>query len=437
MDVPEAPCSSHGTLKRKRSVSDTTPKIQGPIATIDLKGPSKVEYGKTANLVATCNIGSLNASHFAASWQHIKKEKVEDLDLSLDKYNGSSTDLKKARLIIKDIQPDDKGTYQLLLCKDNHYISSQFVLNVHMNIDERRKIRYKLLNDKGTEALKTYFDTHVPPSQLSMHLLKYKSDLKLKWDCKYHQMTILFPVGKAVSSNDFDISLLYKLCRNTLGLNPPMQGWNCLPKSGDTSDGDDIERIHQYRNKVSHMGQGKLENFDKEFKDLSEAIVRLGGEKFKKEVKRVKTLKIDNLENIRIRNIEDVTSQSLELLHSIKKNTEETSSSKRSQSGSPFFLCKLYRQRVCHECGGKFDRPVKPPKDFVFRRNVPRDYFGPRGRHLAFRKVHYHIECANAIESKIPPKEGIYLSKSHMEYFESLGHHSLCESAKKLGLIVV
>lgn len=102
-------------------------------------------------------------------------------------------------------------------------------------------------------------------------------------------------------------------------------------------------------------------------------------------------------------------------------------------------MCKLKRQRVCHDCGGKFDRPIKPPKNFVFRRKIPKDYFNTTGRCLSFRKVHYHIECVGAKENicKIPPKEGISLSKSHLEYFESLGHHSLCECAKKLDLIAV
>lgn len=118
---------------------------------------------------------------------------------------------------------------------------------------------------------------------------------------------------------------------------------------------------------------------------------------------------------------------------------EKTKNSKRNQNGAPFFLCKLYKQRVCHDCGGKFERPIKPPKDFVFRRNIPRDYFESRGRCLAFRKVHYHIECVDAKENtcKVPLKEGISLSKSHLEYFESLGHHSLCECAKKLDLIAI
>ncbi|XP_063409631.1 uncharacterized protein LOC134692922 isoform X2 [Mytilus trossulus] len=437
MDVPEVPCSPRSTLKRKRSASDTTPKIQ--VATIDLKGPSKVEYGKTASLVAKCNIGSLDASHFTGKWQRIDKGKVTDLDLSLDKYNGSSTDLKNARLMIKDIKTADKGTYQLSICKDNNYITSQFVLNVHMKLDEKKKIRYELLNDKGQEALKCYFDTHVPASQLDMHLSKYKSDLNFKRHCNHHQLGILFPVGKAVSSKKLDTSLLYKLCRNTIGLAPPRQGWDNLPNPGDLTESDDIERIHKHRNQFSHKGQEKIENLNTEFKDLSDAIVRLGGGKFKKEVKRIKTLKIDDLENDRIRNIEDVTLESLELIRSIKKDTEETKNSKRNQNGAPFFLCKLYLQRVCHQCSGKFERPIKPPKDFVFRRKIPKEYFNTTGRCLSFRKVHYHIECVDDKENicKIPPKEGISLSKSHIEYFETLGHHSVCDCAKKLDLVAV
>lgn len=68
--------------------------------------------------------------------------------------------------------------------------------------------------------------------------------------------------------------MLYKLCRNTIRLAPPRQGWDNLPNPCDLTESDDIERIHKHRNEFFHKGQEKIENFNTEFKDLSDVSMR-------------------------------------------------------------------------------------------------------------------------------------------------------------------
>lgn len=59
-----------------------------------------------------------------------------------------------------------------------------------------------------------------------------------------------------------------------MGLTPPTQGWDNWPNPAVITDSDDIERIHKHRNKLSHMGKEKIENFNTEFKDLSDVSMR-------------------------------------------------------------------------------------------------------------------------------------------------------------------
>lgn len=55
------------------------------------------------------------------------------------------------------------------------------------------------------------------------------------------------------SSRDMDISLMYKILRNSKKLiSSPKSGWGKLPKKTDIEKADDIERIHQYRNLICH-----------------------------------------------------------------------------------------------------------------------------------------------------------------------------------------
>lgn len=49
-----------------------------------------------------------------------------------------------------------------------------------------------------------------------------------------------------------DVSIIYKFLRNTCDLEDPAEGWGNPPKPGNIELSDDIERIRQYRNFITH-----------------------------------------------------------------------------------------------------------------------------------------------------------------------------------------
>lgn len=85
--------------------------------------------------------------------------------------------------------------------------------------------------------------------------------------------------GTTGSSKDFDVSLLIKLLRNIGGLSAPVGGWDNLPHPSNIGISDDIARIKYYRNKTAHNEDFMLseEQFDEFWHDLSNALLRIGG----------------------------------------------------------------------------------------------------------------------------------------------------------------
>ena len=91
----------------------------------------------------------------------------------------------------------------------------------------------------------------------------------------------LYPAIKSsVSSQHFDITLLMVLLRNICSLVPPVTGWDAFPPAADTTLEADIARIKYFRNTVyGHASEASVDDatFNQYWKDIQEAIVRLGG----------------------------------------------------------------------------------------------------------------------------------------------------------------
>ena len=91
----------------------------------------------------------------------------------------------------------------------------------------------------------------------------------------------LYPANKsAVSSKNFDITLLMVLLRNICGLVRPATGWDTLPPATDTTLEADIVRIKCYRNTVyGHASEASVDDptFNQYWQDIQDALVRLGG----------------------------------------------------------------------------------------------------------------------------------------------------------------
>ena len=144
----------------------------------------------------------------------------------------------------------------------------------------------RLLVDVGSHVLRETFDKKRPPGNLDtvlsnppvhavLQLLKNRKVLNpLQWGKLYPA------IKSSVSSQHFDITLLMVLLRNICGLVPPATGWDNLPPAADTTTEADIVRIKCYRNTVyGHASEASVDDatFNQYWKDIQDALVRLGG----------------------------------------------------------------------------------------------------------------------------------------------------------------
>ncbi|PFX13475.1 NLR family CARD domain-containing protein 4 [Stylophora pistillata] len=158
----------------------------------------------------------------------------------------------------------------------------------------------RLLVDVGSQVLRSAFDKIHPPATLPIVLGKtsvHHATLQSLYTGKKKvlnptQWKKLYPLRSPVSSTTFDITLLTVLLRNICGLSPPATGWDHLPPDTNKSITDDIARIKYYRNTVyGHASQASVDDtgFSSYWKEIREALVRLGGARFRAD--------IDNLEH--------------------------------------------------------------------------------------------------------------------------------------------
>ena len=143
----------------------------------------------------------------------------------------------------------------------------------------------RLLISGGTTLLRDVFDQIHPPSALptilknpaTEKLLRAAKLTKPQWDCLYPSPGVY---GK---SEEFDVTLLFRLLRTICNLIPPTTGWDALPASKDHSLSADLARIKYYRNSVyGHVKQNMEIRSGFEFLslwgDISEALVRIAGQ---------------------------------------------------------------------------------------------------------------------------------------------------------------
>ncbi|KAL9956646.1 hypothetical protein ACROYT_G038154 [Oculina patagonica] len=144
----------------------------------------------------------------------------------------------------------------------------------------------RLLVDVGASVLRETFDKKRPPGSLDTVLSTPPThtilqSLRKKRVLNPLQWGKLYPAVKSsVSSKNFDITLLMVLLRNICGLVPPATGWDSLPSVTDTTLEADIVRIKFYRNTVyGHVSEASVDDatFSQYWKDIQNALVRLGG----------------------------------------------------------------------------------------------------------------------------------------------------------------
>lgn len=60
------------------------------------------------------------------------------------------------------------------------------------------------------------------------------------------------------------------MIRNTTNILKPTKGWGQIPSSNDTRTADDVERVRNYRNKISHATSSEMKT-----KDFNESALDL------------------------------------------------------------------------------------------------------------------------------------------------------------------
>ncbi len=142
----------------------------------------------------------------------------------------------------------------------------------------------RLLISGGTTLLREIFDQRCPPSNLPTILknpatkkqLKAAKLTKPERDCLYPSPGVY---GK---SEDFDVTLLFRLLRTICSLSPPATGWDALPTSTDNSLSADLARIKYYRNSVYGHVKQKMTITDDKFpqlwQEIRDALVGIAGQ---------------------------------------------------------------------------------------------------------------------------------------------------------------
>ena len=136
-----------------------------------------------------------------------------------------------------------------------------------------------LIIDGGTKLLREVFNDIHPPASLPTILANPTTKKDLKKAIPYWERKKLYlPGGGFGTSEEFDISLLFKLLKSICNLACPPSGWDKLPDPAHQSQTDDLVRIKFYRNETyAHVTEMKLENaeFQQIWNELSSAMIRL------------------------------------------------------------------------------------------------------------------------------------------------------------------
>ena len=151
-----------------------------------------------------------------------------------------------------------------------------------------------------TQVFRDTFDAIHAPTNLHIVLAGNKATiqtLRTKGVINANQWGKLFPtISTSVSLAHFDITLLMVLLRNLCGLTSPATGWDKLPAETDVSREADIARVKYYRNTVyGHAECASVDDaaFNAYWSDIRDALVRLGGVKYKTAIDKLETEVMD------------------------------------------------------------------------------------------------------------------------------------------------
>ncbi|XP_063408745.1 uncharacterized protein LOC134692224 [Mytilus trossulus] len=195
-----------------------------------------------------------------------------------------------------------------------------------------------LLTGISPRAVRFQFDKEFPPTSLSFTVndkngRKKLNDLRRKRVVNQAQWDLLFPCSGVTDSKTFDVTLMIALLRNltTSPLVPPINGYDKLPVSTETTPSSDLARIKHYRNFLAHLHDGKVDSslFTTAWNDISNAVFRLGGKTMKQECDQLITKPLDMSSQEIVRDLHQASKdiqtikQSIDLIQTYHKGVKE------------------------------------------------------------------------------------------------------------------
>ena len=139
----------------------------------------------------------------------------------------------------------------------------------------------RLLMRGGVNLLRETFDSIHSPADLPLRLANPAMQAQLRGArLTQPEMVCLNPSpGVYGESNDFDITLIFKLFRTICSLTPPPgpRGWDDLPNGSDHTLVADLVRIKYYRNEIYHNPTMEISDIDfiPLWEEISEALLRI------------------------------------------------------------------------------------------------------------------------------------------------------------------
>ena len=139
----------------------------------------------------------------------------------------------------------------------------------------------RLLMRGGVNLLRETFDSIHSPADLPLRLAHPAMQAQLRGArLTQPEMVCLNPSpGVYGESNDFDITLIFKLFRTICSLTPPPgpRGWDDLPNGSDHTLVADLVRIKYYRNEICHNPTMEISDIDfiPLWEKISEALLRI------------------------------------------------------------------------------------------------------------------------------------------------------------------
>ena len=139
----------------------------------------------------------------------------------------------------------------------------------------------RLLMRGGVQLLRETLNSIHSPADLPLKLADPAIQAQLRGArLTQPERVCLYPSpGVYGKSNDFDITLIFKLFRTICSLTPPPgpRGWDDLPNGSDHTLVADLVRIKYYRNEIYHNPTMEISDIDfiPLWEEISEALLRI------------------------------------------------------------------------------------------------------------------------------------------------------------------